>query len=120
MNEDKTDYIFKTKITDNCINCKKCVKQCIMLEKYVQNPKNFFISCSDIEKINPIIPYSCMVCHTCALVCPKELDLGKAFLELRYILVDKNNGKLPLNQLTGVKIHQFLSFSKFFSTIRKG
>lgn len=100
--------------------CKKCMKECIMLNDFTDCPGSLFkefIASGDIEAI---IPYSCNICNQCTLVCPKEYKISEVFAAMRKDMVKANNGKSPIKGHRAIDMHQMLSFSKFFTTKQKG
>lgn len=64
-------------VTENCIDCGLCVKECKFLQSY-GNPKQI---CNSPEQ-NQIV-FSCNLCGLCTEICPKNLDIPNAFLEIR-------------------------------------
>ncbi|MGV8981301.1 (Fe-S)-binding protein [Clostridium sp.] len=106
-------------IYSECIGCKKCMKNCIMLDSYCITPKELFGGIIKSGEMDVKIPYSCNLCNLCKEVCPKNIDQKEFFLELRRD-VFKNHKKAikPLGYRV-VKFHQKNSFSKVFSTSTK-
>lgn len=103
-------------IASNCIGCKLCMKQCVMLRENCSSPEELFNNISSEGKVNPSIPYSCSMCNKCTMVCPKDLKLGEAFMNMRDDIVSKNKGKSPMKGHAAIENHQAFSFSKFFNT----
>lgn len=103
-------------IYSECIGCKKCMKNCIMLNSYCDSPKELFGGIIKSGEIDIKIPYSCNLCNLCSEVCPKAINQRDFFLELRRYAF-KNNKKAikPLGYKV-VKTHQKNSFSRIFST----
>ncbi len=60
---------------NDCIECGKCTSNCIFLEKYKMNLKEF----SQNEKL----AYHCFLCGTCKEVCPKSIDGKKIAVAMR-------------------------------------
>lgn len=108
------------KIAEGCINCKRCMKECVMMNDFEQSPQDIFGAFLRDEYINPIIPYSCTLCNKCTIVCPKNLEISKAFMIMRESIIEANGGKSPLKGHNAVYMHQLLSFGfmKIF-TIRR-
>ncbi len=106
-------------ISENCTQCKLCVKECEMLKEFCKTPKELFTDILNERTVNPLIPYSCNMCDSCKNVCPKQLDLSSGFMDIRKELVEQNGGTSPLKGHNAVHMHQRLSFSKFFNTIIK-
>lgn len=103
-------------IAENCTSCQRCTKDCLFLQTYCSNPKKLFKQFLD-EGLEPLIPYSCMLCGHCTVVCPLQLKLDQAFLSMRQDLM---KGGLPLKQLKNVALHQTLSTGKFFTAMNRG
>lgn len=102
-------------IFDNCIDCKLCMKQCEMLNDYCSSPKDLFGRISESGTVDVNIPYFCSMCQKCKKVCPRELKLSEAFMEMRRDIVKKNGGKSPMKGHRAVENHQRFSFSKLFN-----
>lgn len=106
------------KLADDCIDCKLCMKECIMLNDFCSTPKELFKGFAEAGEVNPIIPYSCNMCNQCTIVCPKKLLIGNKFMDIREEMVKVNNGKSPIKGHSAVEMHQTLSFSKLFNTAK--
>jgi len=106
------------KLADECIECNLCMKECIMLNDFCSTPKELFNVFFETGKVDPVIPYSCNMCNQCTIVCPKKLEIGSRFMDIREEMVKKNNGKSPINGHAAVDMHQTLSFSKIFNTTK--
>lgn len=103
-------------IAETCTGCKRCMKDCLFLQRYCENPQELFQRFLS-EGLEPIIPYSCMLCGRCAVVCPLQLKLDDAFLSIRRDMIKEG---LPLKQLKSVELHQKLSTSKLFTAVNEG
>lgn len=112
------DHVLKDaeRIADECTGCKLCMKQCVMLNDYCKSPKELFKQIYNEGRVNPEIPYSCSMCSKCTMVCPKDLKLKDAFINMRNGIVEKNKGKSPMKGHSVIEIHQTFSFSKLFNT----
>lgn len=64
----KVDY-------EKCIDCGKCTKYCLFLEKYNINLKDY----GELKDL----AYNCYLCGECKRVCPVDIDGRKLSLELR-------------------------------------
>jgi heterodisulfide reductase subunit C len=106
------------KLADDCIECKLCMHECIMLNDFCGTPKELFKGFVKTGEVDPVIPYSCNICNQCTIVCPKKLELGIRFMDIRKEMVKKNSGKSPIKGHSAVEIHQSLSFSKLFNTTK--
>lgn len=111
MNYSKRTIELSQLIAENCTGCKRCMKDCLFLQTYCDNPQELFerFLASDLD---PIVPYSCVLCGRCTVVCPLRLKLDEAFLAMRQDL--SHEKKLPLKQLRSVHLHQWLSTSRLF------
>jgi len=111
-----------TKEASRCLECQclKCMKECLMLNDFSRCPGDLFASFLDQGGIEPIVPYSCNMCNQCTLVCPEEYKFAEVFAGMRKDLVKAHNGKSPIKAHGAIDIHQKLSFSRMFTTKRKG
>lgn len=113
---DKTMKIIERE-EEKCIGCNFCMKGCPMLDKFYDSPKNLLKELLDNGRFEYTLPYSCMLCGYCTKVCPKGVDLKTLFLNMRRDVVKENNGKVPKEfNVSGVELHQKLSFSKLFTS----
>ena len=80
--------------TDNCIHCGLCKKQCLFLEKYQMDLKQF--------QEKPELAYHCFLCGKCKTVCPKGIDGRGIALQNRQKIVENKGGKLPDNSYDGL------------------
>src|SRR5210317_1002962 len=69
-------------MSEKCIECKLCVKQCAFLKKY-GTPKFIADSWPPGEKAMEKMPFECSLCSLCTVVCPVDIDPKKMFLEMR-------------------------------------
>jgi Heterodisulfide reductase, subunit C len=108
-------------IANSCIMCKKCMKECVMMNDFGESPKDIFKVFLKDEAINPMIPYSCNLCNKCTIVCPKNLKIPEAFMGIREAMIEANGGKSILKGHNAVNIHQLLSFGfiNIFTTRRR-
>lgn len=63
------------KTRKECIDCGKCTKNCLFLEKYNINLKDFTFR-EDLR-------YHCFMCNKCKEVCPRDLSGAEIALEMR-------------------------------------
>ena len=104
-------------IADECIDCKLCMKECVMLNDFCSSPKHLFKDILDKEgNVDPKIPFSCNMCKQCTIACPKDLKIGEAFMDMRKEITKANNGKSPMSGHKAIDMHKTLSFSKVFNT----
>ena len=105
------------KIANECIDCKLCMKECVMLNDFCSSPKHLFKDILEKDyEVDPKIPFSCNMCKQCTIVCPKGLKIGESFMDMRKEMVKANNGKSPMKGHKAIDMHQTLSFSKVFNT----
>ena len=83
---------------DDCVQCGLCTKDCLFLQKYNIDLKEFH------EK--PELSYHCFLCGKCKTVCPKKIDGRKIALLNRRKLVENNGGKLPDNSYDGLLLEK--------------
>ena len=78
--------------------CKVCVNNCEFLKEVCQSPKELAERFSNgYFEENPQVAYYCNLCNLCEKLCPNDLNIGKACLEIRRHLV-KNLGTLPAHK----------------------
>ncbi len=123
---DECDFGFdkETAIAESsrCLKCecKKCMIECIMLNDFTGYPGELFAKFIEEKDMDPSIAYSCNMCDQCTLVCPEEYKFSELFGLMRKDYVKANNGNSPMKGHKAINIHQFLGFSSFFTTKRKG
>ncbi|NOQ66485.1 MAG: (Fe-S)-binding protein [Desulfobacterales bacterium] len=88
-------------MSEKCIECKLCVKQCAFLKKY-GTPKKIADSWPVQKNITNEMPFECSLCSLCTAVCPVDIDPKQMFLEMRRYAVatgsmDFTKQKLLLN-----------------------
>ena len=76
-------------MSEKCIECKICVKQCSFLQKY-GTPKNIADRWGDKKETSVDMPYACSLCSLCTAVCPVDIDPRSMFLEMRRSVVAAN------------------------------
>jgi Fe-S oxidoreductase len=76
--------------------CNLCVKDCEFLKLYGEAPRELAERFkAGYFRETPKVPYSCNLCSLCKGVCPQDLCIGDACLELRHKLVEEGLGPLP-------------------------
>ena len=88
-------------MSEECIECNLCVKQCAFLKKY-GTPKFIADSWTTQGETTKEMPFECSLCSLCTAVCPVDIDPQKMFLEMRRYSVacgsaDFTKQKLLLN-----------------------
>lgn len=96
-----------------CIDCKACMKGCLMMEEFTDSPKTLLQS---IKNAPAHMAFSCAACGYCAYVCPKDISIEKYFVERKKELAPS---ELHNFGYRAVLFHQVLSFSKPLTTIKK-
>lgn len=83
-----------TEISEKCIKCKLCQKECEFLRRYGK-PKDIADSYDPSNKIHQAMPFECSLCQLCAAVCPVKINPAEMFLEMRRENVKSGNGDYP-------------------------
>ena len=77
--------------TAECIGCDVCIRECAFLRKY-GSPKEIARSVLADEGYHLSRAFECSLCGLCAAVCPKRIDPGEMFLEMRREAFDRGSG----------------------------
>jgi Fe-S oxidoreductase len=85
-------------ISEQCIECGICVKQCAFLEKY-GTPKKIADNWQPRNEHAATIPFACSLCSLCTAVCPVKIDPKKMFLEMRRYEVASGNADFVKQKL---------------------
>ena len=96
-----------------CIDCKACMKGCLMMEEFTDSPKTLLESIKD-SPAN--VAFSCAACGYCAHVCPRDISIQEYFVERKKALAPS---ELHNFGYKAVLFHQVLSFSKPLTAIKK-
>ncbi|MFH2218339.1 MAG: (Fe-S)-binding protein [Pseudomonadota bacterium] len=80
-------------ISEKCINCELCIKECAFLRKYGK-PKEIADAFDPFEKKYQTMAFECSLCGLCAAVCPVKIDPSGMFLEMRREAVRQGTGDL--------------------------
>jgi uncharacterized membrane protein YdjX (TVP38/TMEM64 family)/Fe-S oxidoreductase len=99
-------------ISDKCINCKLCQKECGFLRKYGK-PKEIADSYDLSDKTHQGMPFECSLCQLCAAVCPVKINPANMFLEMRRESVESGSGDYP--EHAGILGYEKRGTSKRFS-----
>jgi ferredoxin len=78
-------------ISEKCINCKLCHKECEFLRRYGK-PKEIADSYDPTDNRHQGMPFECSLCQLCAAVCPVKINPADMFLEMRKETVLRGNG----------------------------
>jgi Fe-S oxidoreductase len=103
-------------ISEKCTGCRLCMRECLMLNDYCTSPKGLFKDISEKKEVDALVPYSCSMCGKCTMVCPKNLEIGDVFMEMREDIAAQNGDKSPIKGHRTIDMHQTFSFSKMFNT----
>ncbi len=111
-----------SQVAETCIRCRKCMKECIMLNRFAKNPKVLFTQYLEEgpENMDPHIAYSCNECSQCTLKCPKGLNLKAVFQSLKADYAAENEGIVPLEALLASEISQVKECSPEYCTAVSG
>jgi Fe-S oxidoreductase len=85
-------------MSEECIECKLCVKQCAFLKKY-GTPKFIADSWTAQGERKNKMPFECSLCSLCTAVCPVDIDPQKMFLEMRRYSVASGSADLTKQKL---------------------
>ena len=109
------------KIIDGCLECKSkpCMKNCIMLNEFGENPKAILKECIVKKEIPNKLVYSCNMCNQCTIACPKDYKIQEIFMGSRILKIKENNGRSPMKGHRAIEAHQYLGYSNFFNTVNK-
>ena len=90
-----------SQVAETCIRCRRCMKECLMLSRFAENPKALFTQYLEkgAENMDRHIAYSCNECSQCTLKCPKGLNLKAVFQSLKADYAEENHGIVPVEAL---------------------
>lgn len=108
-------------VINGCLECKSkpCMKSCVMLNNFGDDPKSIFKKCLEENKIIDKLIYSCNMCRQCTIACPKNYKIQDIFMESRKVKIEENKGKSPMKGHRAIEAHQYLGNSNFFNTVNK-
>jgi len=81
-------------ISEKCINCKLCQKECKFLRQYGK-PKEIADSYDPNSRATQSMAFECCLCQLCLAVCPVDINPSNMFLEMRREAVRQGNGVYP-------------------------
>lgn len=98
--------------------CKKCMKECIMLNDYTDCPKTLFQEYLEkgYENVTKKVAFDCNECNQCTLVCPHSLELAPNFIALKEQYNRDNGGVNVMEGLRPFDETQEMECSKEYST----
>ncbi len=82
------------KISDGCINCERCIRECAFLEKYGK-PKRIADSLDLTDVGNLSAAFECSLCELCTAVCPVDVNPADMFLAMRREVVRRTGDSPP-------------------------
>ena len=85
-------------MSEKCIECKICVKQCAFLKKY-GTPKFIADNWPKQGDIKLRMPFECSLCSLCTTVCPVDIDPKRMFFEMRRYSVLSGNADFTKQKL---------------------
>lgn len=81
-------------VIGSCVNCCICIKECAFLQQYGTPGKicdSFMADKNEAE--SPV--FECNLCGLCDVVCPKDLQVSSAFLEIRRTIQKRGQSGEP-------------------------
>jgi L-lactate utilization protein LutB len=81
-------------VSQKCIECGLCRKECKFLEKY-GNPGSIAATFDTANKNHQGMVFECSLCGLCTAVCPVDIDPAGMFLEMRRAVVQQGGGNYP-------------------------
>lgn len=99
---------------DSCVDCKACMKGCLMLHEFTDSPKSLLTSFQE-NKPSANMSFSCATCNYCHTVCPVDISFQNLFSNAK-IEHAKDDKVLNSFGYKAVLFHQKNSFSKLFTT----
>ena len=85
-------------MSEECIECNLCVKQCAFLKKY-GTPKSIADNWSVQGNISKEMPFECSLCSLCTAVCPVDIDPRKMFIEMRRYITESGEADFRKQKL---------------------
>ena len=100
--------------------CAICVKDCLMLDEFMQSPKTFFNSYIENQIVDPLLPFSCTQCGHCEKICPEGIKVYEIFDEMKKELQITSGFRPVLKSHYSVYLHQSFSQTKLVKGSSKG
>jgi Fe-S oxidoreductase len=85
-------------VSEECIECNICVKQCAFLKKY-GTPKKIADDWQPNNEKSLNMAFECSLCSLCEAVCPVKINPKRMFLEMRRYAVAKDRADLNKQRL---------------------
>lgn len=98
---------------EDCIDCKSCMKGCLMIDEFTDSPKSFLKDFT-LNKPSANVSFSCATCDYCYTVCPVDISFQNIFSESKKTYA-KDDKVLKSFGYKGIMFHQKNSFSKLFT-----
>jgi len=99
-------------ISEGCINCAVCQKECAFLRKYGQ-PKEIADAYDPNDRSLLSMAFECSLCRLCAAVCPVKVSPAEMFLEMRREKVRQDPQSYP--EHAGLLSYERRGISKRFT-----
>ncbi len=99
-------------VSETCINCQLCQKECAFLRKYGK-PKEIADIYDPSAQSHQGMPFECSLCELCHTVCPVGAKPADMFLQMRCETVDRGNGSFA--EHGGLLAYERRGTSKKFS-----
>ncbi len=103
-------------ITNDCIECGLCVKECLFLQQN-GTPKEIAVNFNPKNEQHLRMPFDCSLCKLCDAVCPVDLSPGSLFFAMRREAVrhnfDQHKKHCPVLSYEKRGLSKFLTFSAF-------
>lgn len=85
-------------MTEQCVECNICVKQCAFLSKH-GTPKSIAENWQPQNEQSLTMAFECSLCSLCTAVCPVDIDPKHMFLEMRHYAVAADKVDLKKQRL---------------------
>jgi ferredoxin len=99
-------------VSETCINCKLCQKECAFLRKY-RKPKEIADAYNPSDQRHQGMPFECSLCQLCHAVRPVGARPAEMFLQMRCETVDRGN--VSFAEHGGLLVYERRGTSKKYS-----
>ncbi|OPY90053.1 MAG: succinate dehydrogenase/fumarate reductase iron-sulfur subunit [Syntrophus sp. PtaU1.Bin208] len=99
-------------ISEGCIRCQACQKECAFLSKYGK-PGEIADACNPTVDQSLSMAFECSLCRLCAAVCPAKINPAEMFLEMRRERMRRDPHPHPEHK--GLLAYEKTGNSKLFS-----
>lgn len=97
-----------SEISQKCIKCELCVKECTFLRRYGK-PKDIADKYNPDNRMHRLMPFECSLCQLCTAVCPVDINPSSMFLEMRREEVAK--GDVDFNKYKSILAYEMRGIS---------